>query len=322
MAQTKAQLIDGKGAVDLGALSISGSAPDNSVNLDASGRFLVGTSSTSVGCRQVLEGSSGGLQPGIQILAANTSAPADNSALGAIYFADNTHGSGVGIAADIFCRRDGGTWSASSKPTRLVFGTTADGASSSTERMRIDNLGYATGSIGSLGRGLYESYQFYSLNSGLAGSNVNTAQNILGVGVTLVANTIYEFEGIFVLTKTAGTTSHSFGLGFGGTATLNNIQIQSIVSSSANALPTNGSGFLGASTSAATFNCITGIAVATVSIFVRLKGIVSTSGAGTFIPQYTLSVAPGGAYTTNAGSHFKIAPLAASGANVSIGTWA
>lgn len=195
-------------------------------------------------------------------------------------------------------------------------------ATNGTDRLRIDSLGYATGSVGSLGRSLYESYQFYSLNSSLAGSNVNTAQNILGVGVTLAANTIYEFEGVFALTKTAGTISHSFGLGFGGTATLNNIQIQSIVSSSANTLPTNGTGFMGATTSSATFNCITGIAVATVSIFVRLKGIVSTSGAGTFIPQYTLSAAPGGAYTTNAGSYFKIAPLAASGANVSIGTWA
>jgi hypothetical protein len=45
MSQTKAQLIDGKGSVDLGALSISGSAADNSVNIDSSSRLLVGTSS-------------------------------------------------------------------------------------------------------------------------------------------------------------------------------------------------------------------------------------------------------------------------------------
>jgi hypothetical protein len=107
---------------------------------DTSGRLLVGTSSTAIACRQVLEGSSS-TQAGIQILAANTSSPADGSALGAIYFADNTHASGLGICAEIFCRRDGGTWSASSKPTRLVFSTTADGASSSTERMRISQQG-------------------------------------------------------------------------------------------------------------------------------------------------------------------------------------
>jgi hypothetical protein len=38
--------------------------------------------------------------------------------------------------------RDGGTWTnGSSHPTRLVFSTTADGASSPTERMRIDKEG-------------------------------------------------------------------------------------------------------------------------------------------------------------------------------------
>jgi hypothetical protein len=38
--------------------------------------------------------------------------------------------------------RDGGTWtSGSSQPTRLVFSTTADGAASPTERMRIDSSG-------------------------------------------------------------------------------------------------------------------------------------------------------------------------------------
>jgi hypothetical protein len=124
-------------AVDTIAASTGGS---ERLRIDSSGRLLVGTSSTAIACRQVLEGSSS-TQAGIQILAANTSSPANGSALGAIYFADNTHSSGLGICAEIFCRRDGGTWSASSKPTRLVFSTTADGASSSTERMRIGNKG-------------------------------------------------------------------------------------------------------------------------------------------------------------------------------------
>jgi hypothetical protein len=110
--------------------------------IDSSGRLLVGTSSTSIGCRQVLEGSSGGLQAGIQILAANTGSPADNSALGAIYFADNSHASGTGIGATIFVRRDGGTWtSGTSQPTRLEFSTAANGASSPTERMRVGSNG-------------------------------------------------------------------------------------------------------------------------------------------------------------------------------------
>lgn len=43
---------------------------------------------------------------------------------------------------------------------------------------------------------------------------------------------------------------------------------------------------------------------------------------GTFVPQYSLSAAPGGAYSTQAGSYFKIAALSPSGANTAIGTWA
>jgi hypothetical protein len=52
------------------------------------------------------------------------------------------------------------------------------------------------------------------------------------------------------------------------------------------------------------------------------KGTVSVNAGGTFIPQYSLSAAPGGAFTMQTGSYFKISPLAASGANVNIGTWA
>lgn len=223
------------------------------------------------------------------------------------------------------CTAGGFNVSGSNIPANGIYlpsSNTLSLSTNSTSRISIDSSGYSTGIIGTLGQGLYQAQQLYRLNSGLAGSNVNTAQNILGVGVSLNGSTVYEFEGVFTFTKTSGTTSHSFGIGFGGTATLNNIYIQSIFSSSGSALPTNGTGFLGASTSAATFNGITGIAAATVSLSIRVKGTVSVNAAGTFIPQYTLSAAPGGAYTTTAGSYFKIAPLGASGSATSIGTWA
>ena len=49
---------------------------------------------------------------------------------------------------------------------------------------------------------------------------------------------------------------------------------------------------------------------------------LSVNAGGTFIPQYSLSAAPGGAYTSQPGSYFLIYPVGASGANVSVGTWA
>lgn len=53
------------------------------------------------------------------------------------------------------------------------------------------------------------------------------------------------------------------------------------------------------------------------------SGILQCINAGgTFIPQYQLSAAPGGAYTTAIGSYFLIYPIGAAGNNTNIGTWA
>jgi len=105
---------------------------------DANGRFLVGTSSTSVATTAILQGSSAGTTADAELkLARGLNNPGDGATLSALAFSDSSHTN----SAVIFASRDGGTWSASSKPTRLVFSTTADGASSPTERMRINNLG-------------------------------------------------------------------------------------------------------------------------------------------------------------------------------------
>ena len=108
--------------------------------VDSSGRLLVGTSSTSnslVAC--LLQGNAAGSTSYAGLtLARGVATPADGDYLGEIDFSDNTHTASAIIRA----QRDGGTWSGSSKPTRLVFSTTADGGSSPTERMRITNKGY------------------------------------------------------------------------------------------------------------------------------------------------------------------------------------
>ena len=104
--------------------------------IDSSGRLLVGTSSASASFSTLLQTASSD-SFGILGLAANTATPADNSPLGDIRWSDSGHT----IAAMLRCKRDGGTWSASSNPTRLEFYTTADGASSPTERMRITSGG-------------------------------------------------------------------------------------------------------------------------------------------------------------------------------------
>jgi hypothetical protein len=75
-------------------------------------------------------------------------------------------------------------------------------------------------------RGVLPGEQFYRLNSDLAGANSTSAQSVFGVGVTLSSSTVYKFEINLIFAKSAGTTSHSFSLLYGGTATLNNIMVQ------------------------------------------------------------------------------------------------
>jgi hypothetical protein len=167
--------------------------------------------------------------------------------------------------------------------------------------------------------------QYYALNTSLAGANVNTAQSVLGVGVTLSSNTRYAFEAVYALSKTAGTTSHTTGIGFGGTATINNIgywaQAGSINSNGFTDLSNSGSFQYYIQTASNTvLNGAQGQA-ATFRMY-KINGTVSIGTGGTFIPQYTLSAAPGGAYTTAAGCWFRIYPIGAAGSNVSVGAWA
>ena len=198
----------------------------------------------------------------------------------------------------------------------MIFST------NSTERMRIDSSGYASGTVNGLGRGIYQAQQYYRLNSAVVGANVTTAQSLFGVGVTLIGSTQYEFEIAFILNKTAGATSHTIAIGFGGTATINNIGYQGSVAGGS-AFPFGAQGVVGFASNATSTVVTTGaIASAGFHAYYLIKGTVSINAGGTLIPQYTLSAAPGGAYTTAIGSYFKISPLAASGSNVSIGSWA
>ena len=162
---------------------------------------------------------------------------------------------------------------------------------------------------------------FYRLNADLAGSNVNTAQSVFGVGVTLAGSTVYAFEAIYALSKSAGTTSHTIGLGFGGTATINNI-LYSGTLYFASGLNTFDSGVELFAISQATNTVVTAATtLAGVGFASIIRGTVSINAGGTFIPQYTLSAAPGGAYSTVAGSYIKFTPIGAAGSASSQGTW-
>ena len=106
--------------------------------IDSSGRLLVGTSSSSTQGKVVIVGNSSSSTGEGELHLARGATPTSQQDLGTIHFG----GLGLEKAAQIICSRDGGTWaSGSSHPSRLKFSTTADGSSSSTERMRITGNG-------------------------------------------------------------------------------------------------------------------------------------------------------------------------------------
>lgn len=309
------------------------------VRIDSSGRLLVGLSSSIGNNDLILSATSNGNNVGtaafrasangaeINLYKSRSSTVGTNTVvqsgdtIGQFDFR-GADGTNYITAASIIAQVDA-TPGTNDMPGRLIFSTTADGASSSTERARINNTGYLTGTVNGLSQGLYACEQYYRLNANLARSDVSTAQSIFGVGVTLIASTIYEFEVVFALAKTAGTNSHTIGIGFGGTATLNNI-LYELIGANALAYPSSAAPDVQNLVDVVTNTTMTSaITTAARNFRAIIKGTVSVNAGGTFIPQFTLSAAPvGGAYSTLGGSYIKIAPLGASGANISIGSWA
>lgn len=157
----------------------------------------------------------------------------------------------------------------------------------------------------------------FRLSTPLPGSDTTTAQNIFGVGVSLEASTVYEFEALIRLQKTAGTASHGVSLIFGGTASQNPAYNVSVETGGVGSIPAANAWITSGSSAV-----ITSIASATVNITLRARGTIVVSTAGTLVPQYQLSTAPGGAYTVQAGSFMSLLPVGSSAAgHLNLGGW-
>jgi hypothetical protein len=130
-----------RGDSNVNAIIFSG-ANSERARIDSSGRLLVGTSSAQgTSIVQVCGSSTASTEPGdLRIIRGlGVSSIGANVGAGLGYIRFGTFEGAVG--ATIEAQSDA-TWSSTSDtPGRLVFSTTADGASSPTERMRITNAG-------------------------------------------------------------------------------------------------------------------------------------------------------------------------------------
>ena len=173
-----------------------------------------------------------------------------------------------------------------------------------------------------LDSGLIQSDIMFRIDSNIVTSNTTSTQNVFNVGVTLQANTVYQLEGLYAFTKTAGAASHTLNLGFGGSATVYNILYQTSTINESGSIPlvdtTDESAIIG-TTALTPAKSSFGAASLVASIF--FHGTVSVNTSGTFIPQFSTSAAVG-PYTLSAGSYIKFSAIGPAGANTSIGLWA
>ena len=171
-------------------------------------------------------------------------------------------------------------------------------------------------------RGISPSQHFLILTTDYTGSDVNTAQKVFNSPtngqITLPANTTYFMEGLYYITRAAGTNSHTLSTLFALGGTLSSITyIAETTSTTGNTLGAV-SRIYGTT---ATGTVVTGASTsATENITVLIRGVVRTNTAGTFTPQIQYSAAPGGAPTILANSYFRLTPVGNGSVNY-VGNW-
>lgn len=243
--------------------------------------------------------------------------------------APNRTGTDV-AGADLIIAAGNGTGTGGSGYITLqtaVPGTTGTTANTMVDRLKIAENGFLTGRYSTMGAGVVPSESFYMLASDYVptspNGNVNTAQPIFGVGLTLAANTTYAFEMVFTLFKVAGTTSHTISfLHDIGSGTISSINYSNVAQFVVN--PTTGVNapdiMQYIQTAAATV--VSGASTtAGVNYQARVNGVITIGTSGKWTPQYKLSAAPGGAYTTLAGGYVRVYPIGPSGAAINVGGW-
>lgn len=170
--------------------------------------------------------------------------------------------------------------------------------------------------------GITANYQFERLTANYTLGNVNTAQKALNGttngAVTLPAATGYRFRLKYLITNT-GTTSHSWQVLLGGTATLTSGTMSCVaVSSTSSAVAAASQGY---TTTLGTAFTVTALSTsATENATIDCDGTINVNAGGTLIPQVQLTAATGVAATMLAGSFFE---MWAQGSNavVSVGNW-
>ena len=171
-------------------------------------------------------------------------------------------------------------------------------------------------------RAVLPATQFIALASNYTGNDSAVAQKVFNSptngAVTLDANTTYFFEGVYYITRSLGTNSHTLSTLFALGGTLTGITYMAETTSTTGNTLGAVSRIYAASASA---TAVTAASTSgTENITVSIRGMVRTNAAGTFTPQIKYDSAPGGAPTILANSYFRLTPVGTASV-ASVGNW-
>lgn len=142
------------------------------------------------------------------------------------------------------------------------------------------------------------------------GTNGNSAQPVFDTpqdAITLLVDSTYLFEAFYHIVRSAGTTSHTSAVLFGGTATFDAIRYLARIANPTGNVLASGQQIVGEDQNALVLTSAN--TSATENLMIHLQGIIRTNAGGTLIPQFKFSSAPGGAPTVKANSFFRATRL-------------
>ncbi len=160
------------------------------------------------------------------------------------------------------------------------------------------------------------------LTADRTGTDSSSAQAVFGTSadaLTVLASTSYEFEALYLIARAAGTTAHTTGVLFGGTATFTSVDYLARCSNPTGNVLGSASEILG---QAATEVIVTASNnSATENLRISLRGIMRINAGGTIIPQFKYSAAPGGPPSIYRNTFFNARAIG-SNTVATVGSWA
>jgi len=180
---------------------------------------------------------------------------------------------------------------------------------------------YGTVSAGA--RGLLPAEQLVVSNANFTGNDSTTAQQVFGSttngAVSLVANTAYFFEGLYIIAPAITFNAVSIRTLFALSGSINSIRY---IADCSTALSTGTANVRRTQAATVLATTVTDAAPggAATNFVIQIRGVLRTNTAGTLVPQFQFAGTPGSAPIVQANSFFRIVP-AGSASVTNLGAW-